>query len=233
MISEDEINAGKNRAYFENLYTNYLGIINDASALCSDAVVKKWHEIKSSWLWVNNIWVADATIYPFQSYDNMKDIAKQGGYTDYVNEHIDKAEYEIISSIVNSEGGRKNNGFFILAILAALVTFASQYIMEKTSTHLKNKDANALAKQSMDGSMEMSMKIMKFIMPIMMVLFVLTSSASFGIYILASNIASIGLGQLVNLIVNNITKKQQLEVEEVLAKQAKKLIKQGKLQEKN
>ena len=77
------------------------------------------------------------------------------------------------------------------------------------------------------------MKIMKFIMPIMMVLFVLQSSASFGIYILASNIAAIGMGQLINLIVNKITKKQQLEVEEVLEKQAKKLIKQGKLQEKN
>ena len=64
-----------------------------------------------------------------------------------------------------------------------------------------------------------------------MIMFVLTSSASFGIYILASNIATIALGELISLIVNALTKKQRLEVEAELEKEASRLIKKGKLQE--
>lgn len=232
LITEDDKNNGKNQEYFDKLYTDYLALTNDASDYAADGVVEKWNDTKSSWLWIANIWVADATIYPFQSYTNLVSIAKNGGYKDYVTTNIDEAEYGVISNIVNLQGGRSKNGYFILAILAALITFASQYIMERTTNHLNNKKADALAKQSMAGSMDTSMKIMKYIMPIMMVVFVLRSSASFGIYILASNISSIALGQLSNLFINKATKKQQLEVEAVLAKQAEKLIKQGKLQEK-
>jgi len=230
-LSEEEIGRGLDRAYLETLYNKYLTITEEATNAAATAVVEKWNDIKSSWLWVTNIWVADATIYPFQTYKNLLEIAKSGGYSEYVEANIDQTQYVIISNIVNTQGGRSKNGFFILAILAALVSFASQYIMERTSK-LKNKKASALVSQSMDGSMEMSMKIMKFIMPVTMVIFVLQSSASFGIYILASNISSIAFGQISNLIVNKITKKQQLEVEEILEKQATKLIKQGKLQEK-
>lgn len=73
---------------------------------------------------------------------------------------------------------------------------------------------------------------MKIVMPIIMLTFVLTSSASFGIYILASNIASIAIGEIISLIINKLTKKKQAEVEEYLEKEANRLIKKGKLQEK-
>lgn len=233
MISEEELNAGKDKEYFLNIYTNYSSLVNDAIPVLSNAVIEKWNDIKASWLWVDNIWVSDATIKPFPTYSSMVSTASSGGYSEYVSENISQTNYELIANIINNQGSRKNNGYFILAILAALITFASQLIMEKTSTKLGNKKANALAKQSMDDSMEASMKIMKFILPIMNVIFVLQSSASFGIYILASNIMAIAMGQITNLIINKITKKQRLEVEEILAKQAEKLIKQGKLQEKN
>ena len=45
------------------------------------------------------------------------------------------------------------------------------------------------------------MKMMKIIMPAVMVIFVLTSTASFGLYILASNVATIALGEITTLIV--------------------------------
>lgn len=232
LLTEEDTLNNKDRAYFEKLFSDYSAIINDTSDYSADAVVAKWNETKSSWLWVANIWVADAVVYPFQTYDNLVSIAKEGGYTEYVTANVDKTEYEIISSIVNLQGGRSKNGYFILAILAALVTFASQYIMEKTTNRLRNKNAQQLANASMSGSMEMSMKVMKFIMPVMMVIFVLQSSASFGIYILASNIITIVIGQISNIFINKITRAQQEEVEASLEKQAKKLIKQGKLQEK-
>jgi len=63
----------------------------------------------------------------------------------------------------------------------------------------------------------------------MMVMFVLTSSASFGIYLLASNLASIAFGEVVSLIVNALTKKQRLAVEESLEKEVQRLAKKGKI----
>ena len=72
---------------------------------------------------------------------------------------------------------------------------------------------------------------MKIIMPIIMVVFVLTASASFGLYILASNVASIAFGEITTLIVDKMTKKKRLEVEESLEKEANRLIRKGKIKE--
>ena len=236
---EDEINldeiAGttehQNLEYYKKLYNDFNELVETVTNTASKEVVNKWNEIKSSWLWVDNIWVNDATIYPFPTYDNLVSFAKNGGYTDYVQNNIDHEQYNVISAIVNTKAGRTKNGYFILAILAGLVTYLSQYIAE-LNNRLKNKKAKELANATMDGSMQVSMKIMKFAMPVVMIVFVLQSSASFGIYILASNIASIGFGQISNLIVNKITHKKQVEVEEALEKEANRLIKKGKLQEK-
>jgi membrane protein insertase Oxa1/YidC/SpoIIIJ len=94
---------------------------------------------------------------------------------------------------------------------------------------LKNKKAQKLANASdATGS---SMKILKIIMPIIMIGFALSSSASFGIYLIASSLASIAIGEIVSIIINKMTKKQQQQVEEALEKEANRLIKKGKLQE--
>ena len=75
------------------------------------------------------------------------------------------------------------------------------------------------------------MKMMKIVMPAVMVIFVLTSTASFGLYILASNVATIALGELTTLIVDKMTKKKRLEVEEFLEKEANRLIRKGQIKE--
>lgn len=231
MTKDENAIAEHDLEYYKTLYSNYHemidGIVKDASA----DVVTKWKEVKSSWLWVDNIWVNDATIYPFPTYSSLVSLAKNGGYSNYVTENIGQTQYNTISNIVNLQAGRTQNGYFILAVLAGLITFLSQYIAE-ANNKLKNKKAKELTKASLDGSMQVSMKIMKFIMPVIMIIFVLQSSASFGIYILSSNIASIGFGQISNLIVNKLTHKKQVEVETALEKEANRLIKKGKLQEK-
>ena len=113
-------------------------------------------------------------------------------------------------------------------MLAGVLTFLSQWFAE-LHNKLKSKKANIVAKQaSQPGN---AMKIMKFIMPVIMVLFVISTGASFGIYILTSNLASMLIGEIVTLIIAKLTKKKQLEVEEMLEKEANRLIKKGKLQE--
>ena len=194
----------------------------------SDAAIATWHEVKADWLWVNNIWVADATISPFPSYDELLSMAKSGGkeYKTYVEENINKDNYNSIAGLIQTNE-TKNNGFYILAVMAGVITYLSQLISERHNK-LKNKKAKLISDQA--NPTGTAMKVMKFMLPVLMITFVLTSSASFGIYMLASNVSSIVFGELVSLIVNAMTKKKQLEVEEVLAKEADRLIRKGKLQ---
>lgn len=205
--------------------------VKDSIIQAENDTLAKWKETKATWLWVDNIWVADSTTSPFPTYKGLVDTAGNGGYSTYVAENIDEGSYTVIAELINNHGGRTKNGYYILAILAAAVTFLSQFITE-LHTKLKNKKANIVAKSATDSSMGFSMKLMKIIMPIIMLVFVLTTSASFGIYILASNVASIAFGEIVALIVNALTKKKQAEVEEFLEKEANRMIKKGKLQEK-
>ena len=203
--------------------------VENAAEFAVKASQEKWEEIKPNWLWIENVWVADATTNVFPDYASLKKMASNAGgyYKDYVNKNISEGDYKQISNIIQAES-RKYNGYYILAVLAGVITLASQFISD-FHTKLKNKRANTLAKATNQNAA--SLKIIKFILPITMILFVLTSSASFGIYLLASNIASIATGELIALIVNRITRKRQLEVEEELEKEATRLIKKGKLQE--
>ena len=215
----------------ETFTTNNEDLFTFATNKAGDAANKTWKDIKESWLWVNNIWVADATTRPFPTYESLVKASKDAGkyYSEYVANNIDKDEYTTIATHITSSSGVKYNGYYILAVLAGVITLAQQIIAD-LHTKLKNKKANKLAKAA-NKQNQMSIKMMKIIMPIIMVAFVLTSTASFGIYILASNVASIAFGEIIALIVNKMTQKKRLEVEEELEKEANRLIKKGQLQE--
>lgn len=195
----------------------------------SKAAVDTWNSNKASWLWVKNIWVADATTSPFPNYKELVKMASNANkeYKAYVETNITESNYNGIANLIQSNE-TKNNGFFILTIIIGITTYATQFIAD-LHNKLKNKNANLVSKQANPQS-NMSMKMMQIILPIVMILFALSSSASFGIYLLASNIASIAFGEVVTLIVNKMTKKKQEEVEAVLEKEALRLMKKGKLQ---
>ena len=215
----------------ELFVTSHEAMFISATKKAGDAAKAKWEEVQESWLWVNNIWVADATTRPFPTYESLVKTADNAGkyYKDYVAKNINKDDYTTIATLITNSGKTKHNGYYILAVLAGVITLAQQIIAD-FHTKLKNKKANKLAKAA-NNQNQMSLKIMKIIMPIIMVGFVLTSTASFGIYILASNIASIAFGEIIALIVNKMTQKKRLEVEEELEKEANRLIKKGQLQE--
>ena len=200
-----------------------------ATEKASAEAVSYWKSNKanSAWLWVQNIWVADSTAKPFPSYSTLKSIASNTGYTGYVKSNIQEEQYDKIATLIVSNAQRTNNGFYILPILAGLITFLSQFIAE-LHNKLKNKKANKVAQEA-GNEMASSMKMMKFIMPIVMVVFTLTASASFGLYILASNVSSILFGELTTLIIDALTKKQRLQVEAELEKEANRLIRKGQI----
>lgn len=217
------------------IYDKYKGTFTDENLNAftiagSDAAVQTWNSVKSSFLWIENIWVADSTnASPFPNYDELLSIANNGGYGEYVQNNINKDTCNRLANMIVTNTGRAQNGYFIIAILSGVVTFLSQFISQ-LHNRLKNKKANALAKAS-EKSMGTSMKVMMIAMPIIMVIFAVTTGAAFGIYIVSSSIASIIIGEISTLIIDCITKKKREEVEAYLEKEANRLIKKGRFQE--
>lgn len=221
-------NAMTDEALKQAEYNSKKAYIEHATDVASKSAVKTWNENKSrsSWIWIQNIWVADSTARAFPTYANLVSISQNTDYVEYVSK-IDATSYDKIATLISDNAPRPNNGYYLLPVLAGLITFLSQYIAE-LHNKLKNKKANAIAK-SASTEMGSTMKVMKIVMPIIMVVFTLTASASFGLYIVASNIATIALGELTSLIVDKLTKGKRQEVEEALEKEANRLIKKGKL----
>ena len=205
--------------------------VKPAIEKAESAAINFWknNKSRSSWLWVQNIWVSDSTSKAFPTYKGLVSIAKNTGYTPYVQDNIVESDYNRIATVISDNAPRQNNGYFILPILAGVVTFLAQYIAE-LHTRLKNKKANQVAKEA-NSTTASTMKVMKIIMPAIMVIFTLSASASFGLYILATNIASMAIGELITLVVDLMTKKKRLEVEAELEKEANRLIKKGKIKE--
>lgn len=191
-----------------------------------EAATAAWKQVRENWLWVDNIWVADNYKSPLPSYDDLMSLAKNAknsSYTNYVKS-IDRDTYNVVTGAVRA-GHSRWNGYFILAILAGVTSFLSQWITEKMSK-TKNKRVNQLVDEANPtGGM---MKFMKFLMPALMIIFVLTSSAGFGIYIVASSIISIAISAITSLIIDACFKKKQAEVLEYLEKETIKGLKKNK-----
>ena len=228
-INNEENQVDETFNSYQTFVNQNLSLIEDATEIASQKAIDTWNDNKDSWLWVQNIWVIDAPTNIFPTYGELKSAAANAGgyYNEYVTTNINEIEYNKIAGLINSNSNSQN-GFYLLAILAGVITFLSQYISD-LHNKLKNKKANNLANAANPQAAK-SMKIMKFVMPVIMVMFVISSSASFGIYLLASNIAGIAFGELINLFVNISTKKKRIEVESYLEKEADRLIRKGKLQ---
>jgi membrane protein insertase Oxa1/YidC/SpoIIIJ len=92
---------------------------------------------------------------------------------------------------------RGNNGFFVLAILAAGLNYLSMTVnnfISKLRAKKKGLDANMLKSGSN--------KIMSIIMPIIMGVFTLFYNAAFGLYIVAGALITLITSPLVTLFVD-------------------------------
>ena len=192
----------------------------------TEAASEVWQKVKDSWLWIGNIWVADNYKSPLPKYNDLKSMAnssKNKEYKNYVNA-IDKDLYNVVTSSVHAKNSRWN-GYYVLAVLAAGLTFLSQWLTERLQKS-KNKKVNELVAQS--NQQGTAMKFMKIFLPLMMVIFVLTSSASFGLYIVSSSLISMLISTLTSLIVNACYKKKEEEVVATLEREAIKSMKKSK-----
>jgi YidC/Oxa1 family membrane protein insertase len=169
-------------------------------ALAQDNVSKRYDEIKDSWLWIRNIWIADkSTVSEIQNYNG------------YVSSTGDKTVFEedynnVMGKLQSSHNSV--NGYYILSILVVAVTFLSQWINKKLSTP-KDKSGQQI-KQAGSG------KFLMILMPFTMLLFTLNSSAIFSIYIITNSIMGTALSPAITILCNKIEDKREREKNKII-----------------
>lgn len=159
-----------------------------------DLVFKQYDEIKDSWLWVKNIWRADnPTIKQILSYTDFKNAT---------NTSVSETEYNaVMGKLLNDPQTNSANGYYILSAIVVIVSLLSQIITRKMSQP-KTKDGQVVATPGAG-------KIMMFIMPIIMMLFTLSSSAMFAIYIITNSLISTILTPITTVVCNKIEDKKE------------------------
>lgn len=163
------------------------------TALATDANLKaqeSYENARTGFLWIENIWLADTAISPIMKYD---DFIKKSKLT---VEQISADEYNLIMKPI-SEHSNKNNGYFVLAILAAGSNFLSLSINNWISKSRAKKKGVDIALMTNNTN-----KIMSIIMPVVMGIFTLFYNAAFGLYIVAGALITLITSPLVTLFVD-------------------------------
>lgn len=174
---------------------------------------------KNSFLWIENIWRKDSKVDSIPSYNDLVEAAKNSKNEEYVTfvNSISETEYNKVMASVKSEN-RSWNGFFILAALVAVTSLLQQYLTEKSNgTTDKDKNQDPMTAQSQN-----TMKIMKLVLPIILIIFVTSNTASFGIYVLVGNIWGILTNLLFGVLVKKLTKKEEQKYLDYLQKESLK-----------
>lgn len=200
------------RATYETVQRADYGTDEEFEIARNDAVFERYNEIKTSFLWIENIWLPDRTVSPIASFSNYA--SKAGIKSSDENYDTLKIEYNQVMDPLR-ERVDKNNGYYILIILAAVVTFLSAWL---SSHMMKKKEAK---KEPVDegrivsakGEREkpnkaqnpaVASKVMMFILPLIMVFISWGYNAAFAVYIVTMS----AVGAIINFILSLIFSKK-------------------------
>ena len=169
-------------------------------SVANNAVSEKYKEVKESFLWVKNVWIADSAsskaIPDFKTYSSLAKLSFE------TTEERESAEavYESVMAELREEQGV--NGFFILAILTGLTAFFNQYLLTKK----KKKKENYYTKNGQPDPSANSGKAMLIILPIIMVMFTLSYNSIFSLYIIFSQAVGMCTAPVINHLINKSSK---------------------------
>ncbi len=180
-----------------------------SSTLSPEEFIKDIQGLKSAeafkgeiegFLWVKNIWVTDgAHKHPVLDYAEFKTtVADTSGCgcscSNETTVPVSEQEYNLLTSKLTKEK-TEANGFYILCILSALISLASQLIMNKSQKA-------QLELQTVDGQGASNQKIMTWVMPLMMAVFSFMYTSAFSIYIIINTTLSILTTFIINKLVD-------------------------------
>lgn len=162
-----------------------LSLPQDVVQNANQAVVNKYGEIKSGFLWIKNIWKPDTTTSAILSYNEFKKVQEKNT--------VSEQTYNIVIDPVKEVYGGPN-GYFILTILSALTTYLSMQII----TVISKLKAQKQGKEFIDPTG--GNKILVYLMPIIMAIFTFFYTAAFGLYIVAGSIFNLITGPFVTML---------------------------------
>ncbi|MBQ9104242.1 MAG: YidC/Oxa1 family membrane protein insertase, partial [Clostridia bacterium] len=158
-------------------------------------------------LWVKNIWVKDSPMAHPVNSDVQSFNSEQGrascDCSGEVKEIVNESAYNELTAKLEFEK-EAPNGYFILCLLTAGISFLMQFITNKTQKAQMDF-------QTVDGQGAGNRKMMTIMMPIMMAIFSFLYTAAFSIYIIISSVISIINTLLINWIVQKKYDKKESE----------------------
>lgn len=170
-----------------------------ATNLAQQAVSQEYAQIKEGFLWIENIWRPDrnTNIIPtYSEYMGLTNISvEEGGPTE--------EQYNEVMGALSQEYSDWN-GYFILIILAAVITFFSQKIIQKFTNPAKTN-----TKQNQDIP-QPNTKVMSYILPVLMVLFTWGYSSAFALYIITNS----AMTMVTSVLAYKILEKQEAKKEQ-------------------
>ena len=141
---------------------------------------------QNSWLWVKNVWKSDTNVSQFVDFDSY---VSYKGYTTDEEKTAAKVRYDFIINAIEGEESSQN-GFYVLIILAAVISFLTQYLSAKLNTP-KGQKLNTMN------------KVMFAVLPISMVFFALSSNVVFTLYIIINSVMSVLTSTIITLIMRH------------------------------
>lgn len=174
-------------------------------SVANDAVATKYDEVREGFLWIKNVWIPDT---PFaRAIPDFTSYAKTAGLS-FEND-TEKALAESIYNAVMGELEKAQgvNGYFILAVLAGVTSFLSQYLLSKKK---KQKD-NFYTKQQENQPMTQQAstnKAMMIVFPIIMLVFTLSYNSVFALYIVTGQLFTMATTPLVSKLIELSNKKK-------------------------
>ena len=181
--------------------------------IVQNAVYEKYkNEIKQGFLWVKNIWRPDTSssvFMDFNSYQSVSGLFNSAEYKNELQARIgEETNQDTIKSITNNlkteyknnyniitYGIQQNykgswNGYYILVILAGVITYLSVWISQMQSSNKKKKNKNEQSVEANAPQQPKAMGIMKFLLPLLMIFFTIGYSTLFALYIVTNSIMS-------------------------------------------
>lgn len=215
--SLNAMSAYKIEEQYLTLKSEYEYVIDNGGSTseAEDAVAVKYDEIKNSFIWVNNVWVADApwknSILSFDEYltslgQNIRtditqtDSVKFSDLSETEQQDFENDYNAVMSKLLTEKNGP--NGYLITALVAVAICFLAQYTSQR----------RLQAKNSVNGQTAQSTnKALLVIMPLIMGVFTLFYNAVFGLYLAASQIVAIFAMPIIDKILDKIYAKKDAE----------------------
>ena len=162
-------------------------------------------------MWIKNIWRPDTTAKAVPTFEDWVKISG-AKYDDDAAKAAAEIQYNDVMKLVMEEH-QEVNGYFITPILVMALMIISQWLTRKSQLPPKEKRAQMSEEQLKQLK---SGKVMMFVLPVIMLFFVINTGALFAMYMFVSTLLSTCITPLITKAVNALEKKQEQKREELI-----------------